>query len=935
MKKIFGLIILLVTIQVGYAQYSVSGIIQDSLGKNGLSGATIELKNSSFSKRMISGRSGMFAFTNIPAGSYMLSISFVGYDNFTKAINLKNGDIDLGKLALQKGAKNLEEVVVKASAPPAQQKGDTLQFNASQFKVNPDANVEDLVKKMPGIVVENGTLKAQGETVRKLTLDGKEYFGDDATAALKNLPAEIVDKIQVFDRLSDQAQLTGFDDGNGYKAINITTREDKRNGQFGRIYAGYGTQERYQAGGSVNFFDKNRRISVVGLFNNINQQNFSGSDILGLTGGGSGRGGGAGRGGGQGSTDNFQIAGRNGISTTNALGINYSDQWSKKFTVSGSYFFNATNNENIGSSNREQFITADSSTFYGEQSVARNKSTSHRINMRMEYKIDSNNTLLIIPSANFQSNNNASAISGLQSFSNNTPISGTNNISKTNGNGYNLSNTFLFRHAFSKRGRSLSAGITTGFNNRDAVQEVTAISTFYKASVAEYDSLLQQQVSETKGYNLSANVSYTEPLGKKSQLQFSYNPSFTHSNADQRTFAFDPSANKFALLDTSLSNVFVNEVTTQRGGISYRFGDRDKNLSFGIDAQSATLDNSQTFPQAGTLKKSFTNLLPNAMYRVKLSEKSNLRLFYRSSTNNPSVNQLQNVINNNNTLYLTTGNPDLSQSVSNRFGGRYTYTNSRKGTSLLVNLFGNQADNYITNATYTAFADSVLTPTVTLFRGSQLSKPINLNGYWSMNSLVTWTFPVKAIKSNLSVNGGAAWIRTPALINNVFNRSNSMTYSGGFVLASNISQYIDFNINYSASYNTVTNSFQENLNNNYFAQNAGIGLNLLTKNGWLLNNDLNNQLYRGLTASFNQNYWLWNLALGKKFGKEQKSELRLSVFDLLKQNRSISRTITANYIEDQQTQVLTQYFMLTFYYKIKNFGKAPVQKRSFNREGLY
>ncbi|ULQ52654.1 outer membrane beta-barrel protein [Flavihumibacter fluvii] len=934
MKKLLIVLSALLVHGAAFAQYIVRGKAQDDLNSIGLSGATIQLKNITLSRSIVSAKTGDFSFTEIPNGSYKLTVSFVGFDVFEKNITVQGKNLELGLISLKKGGKSLDEVVVKATSPPAQQKGDTLQFNASQFKVNPDANVEDLVKKMPGIVVENGTLKAQGETIRKLTVDGKEFFGDDAAAALKNLPAEIVDKIQVFDRLSDQAQLTGFDDGNGYKAINITTREDKRNGQFGRVYAGYGTQDRYQGGGSVNFFDKNRRVSLIGLFNNINQQNFSGSDILGLTGGGSGRSGGAGRGG-QGGTDNFQVSGKNGITTTNAMGINYSDLWGKKVTVSGSYFFNAANNENNSVSNREQFLTADSSTFYREVSDATNKSSNHRINMRLEYKIDSNNSLLIIPSVNFQSTNNTNSLAGLQSFPNNSPISSTKNITATNGNGYNLNNTILFRHAFPKKGRSLSAGITTGLNNRNSVQDVSAISTFFKGSVQDYDSLLQQQVAETNGYNLSANLSYTEPVGKKGQVQFSYNPSFTHSNADQRTWGYDAASDKYNVLDTSLSNVFTNEVKTQRGGISYRFGDRDKNFSVGLDAQSATLENFQTYPQSGTLKKSFSNLLPNAMYRVKLSQKSNLRLFYRSSTNNPSVNQLQNVINNNNTLYFTTGNPELEQSVSNRFGGRYTYTNSRKGSSLLVNFFANQADNYISNATYTAYADSVLTPTVTLFRGSQLSKPINLNGYWNMNGFVTWSFPLKTIKSNITFNAGAAYIRTPALINNVFNRSNSMTYNGGLIVSSNISQYIDFNFNYSANYNIVTNSFQENLDNNYFSQSAGLGLNLLTKNGWLLNTDVNNQLYRGLTAAFNQNFWLWNMAVGKKFGKEQKSELRLSVFDLLKQNRSISRNVTANYIEDLQTKVLTQYFMLTFYYKIKNFGKAPAPKRTFSRDGLY
>jgi hypothetical protein len=915
------------------AQITVKGRVADSTASSAMAGATVQLRNSNATRNAVTNKSGEFSIADVVAGSYKVTVSFVGFETFEKIITVGTSNLDLGTISLKSG-RNLDEVVVKGVTPPAQQKGDTVQFNASQFKVNRDANVEDLVKKMPGIVIENGAVKAQGENVKKVTIDGREFFGDDATAALRNLPADVVDKIQVFDRLSDQAQLTGVDDGQGYKAINVVTREDRRNGQFGRIYGGYGTNDRYQAGGSVNFFNKDRRISVVGLFNNVNQQNFSGSDILGLTSGGSGRGGGAGRGGGFGGNDNFQVAGKSGITKTNALGVNFSDLWGKNFNVSGSYFFNNSINENRSVSNREQFITPDSSTFYNEISESLNKSTSHRINMRMEYKIDSNNTLLIIPSFNFQQTDNTRSIGGLQSFENGDQISRTNNLTRTKGDGYNFNNTLLFRHAFPKRGRSINLGITTGFNNRNSTQDLAAISTYFKTTT-EYDSVLQQQLSDTKGYNLSANVSYTEPLSKRSFLQVSYNPSYSNNDADQRTWKYDDISEKYSILDTSLSNVFLNEVATQRGGLNYRFVEKDKMISIGLDAQDVRLDSKQEYPQAGTIRKSFSNLLPNAMIRWKLGEKSNIRLFYRSGTNNPSVNQLQNVINYNNPLFITTGNPDLDQSVSNRLGGRYTYTNSRKGNSFFVNVFANQADGYITNATYTAFEDSVLTPTVTLYRGSQLSKPINLNGYWNMNTLLTYSFPFKAIKSNLTFNAGVAYIKTPGLINNVKNVSDNYVYSGGMNIASNISEFVDFNINYNASYNIARNEIQPNLNNNYFSQSAGVGLNLMSKNGWVFSNDLNNQLYSGLSGGLDQNYWLWNMAVAKKFLKDQKGELRLSVFDLLKQNRSISRTVQPNYIEDNETQVLTQYFMLTFSYRIKNFGKAPQRREpARNREGM-
>ena len=911
-----------------FGQHQLKGRIEDSSAKTPLAGATVNLRNRTLSKDMVTDKNGSFSFSDIPDGPYRLTVTFIGYDAYSRQINLQGSTIDLGTILLGKAGKTLSEVVVKATTPPTQQKGDTVMFNASQFKVNPDANVEDLVKKMPGIQIENGEVKAQGETVRKVTIDGREFFGDDATAALRNLPAEVVDKIQVFDRLSDQAQLTGVDDGNSVKAINVVTREDRRNGQFGRLYAGYGTDDRYQAGGAVNFFNKNRRISVVGLFNNINQQNFSSADMLGLSGGNSGRGGGMGRGGG-----NFQTSQQNGITKTNAMGLNYSDLWGKSFESSGSYFFNNNNNERSEISNREQFNTNGPNTFYKEISESESNNTNHRFNMRMQYRIDSQKMLIITPSLNYQENESSSLSLGEQTNLDGTVTSSIVDPSRVKGNGYNFNNNIFYRQAFGKTRRSFGIGINTGISNRNTTREQQTISTYYKGMVPEYDSTFQQQLSETRNYNLGANLEYSEPIGKKGSLQFRYNPGFSRNEADTRAYRFDGNENKYSILDTSLSNVFTNRVTTQRGGINYRVGDRNKMLAFGVDAQNTSLDNDQTYPQNGNMKKSFSNLLPNAMLRAKIGQKSNIRLFYRASTNTPSVNQLQNVININNTLFPTTGNPNLDQTYTHTLSSRYTFSDSRKGNSFFLNLFANNTSDFITNATYTVTQDSALTPTYTLKPGSRLSKPVNLDGYWNLRSYATYSFPFKAIKSNITFNAGYNFVRTPGLINNIENLTRNSSLSGGIILASNISEYVDFNINYNASSNRVKNDLQQNLNDRYFSQAAGARLSLLSKNGWFIDNDLTNMMYRGLADEFNQDYWLWNVGGGKKFLKEQKGELRLTVFDLLKQNRSIIRTVTDNYIEDNQTKVLTQYFMLTFSYRLKNFGKAPAPQQERRRQG--
>jgi hypothetical protein len=290
------------------------------------------------------------------------------------------------------------------------------------------------------------------------------------------------------------------------------------------------------------------------------------------------------------------------------------------------------------------------------------------------------------------------------------------------------------------------------------------------------------------------------------------------------------------------------------------------------------------------------------------------------------------VVNLSNPLRVSSGNPGLQQAYSHYVSGRYTFINTQKGQSFFANLFLQTSQNYISNATYVAQTDSVIQNGIVLKSGSQLTKPINLDGYKSFRSFFTYSMPVKFIKSTINLNAGFTYSKLPGLINSVETNTDNFTYNAGIVIASNVSEYVDFNLSYSANFNNAKSSLQSQADNNYVNQIAGIQFNLLSKNGWFLQNDLNNQIYSGLSAGFNQSFWLWNVAIGKKFLKNRLAELKLSVFDLLKQNQSIVRTVSENYIEDTQSQVLQQYFMLTFTYNLKNFGKGkPVNTQPQRR----
>lgn len=927
-RLLFSVILSLASF-TGMAQYSISGTVVDADDKSPVQGATVSLyyqKDSSIVSNTVTNAQGKFIFDNLEKDSFFVTINALSHQANTVYTTITNENKNFGVLSLFKKGKDLAGVTVTATGSPVVNKADTTQYSASQYKVNPDATTEDLIKKMPGITVaRDGTVTAQGETVKKVTIDGKDFFGDDASAALKNMPSEVVDKIQVFDKLSDQAQLTGVDDGNSVKAINVVTKSGIKNGQFGRVYAGYGTDERYAAGGNVSFFNGDRRISFVANLNNVNQQNFGSQDLLGLTGSSGG-----GRGGGRmmfGGSDNFMVGQQNGISRTNAFGINYNDKWGKNFNISGSYFYN-NSKLNTESDIKAQVLDKTGNWYKdNSNSTSFSNNSNHRINFRAEYMIDSNNSIFIIPSLSFQTNNSNGISNGQTFYGTNDSLNTSLARTDRNSNGFNIRNRIMFRHSFaSNRRRSLSIGFNTTFTRNSSENILDGHYRFFDDLGNYTDSLPNQFYDNlSNGNTYEGNITYTEPVGKSGMLQFEYNPSIQKNKADQQTFHFDNG--KYTAFDTSLSNKFDNTITTQNGGISYRYNpNRDQMLMFGLNFQNSNLQSDRVFPTVSQVDQSFFNLLPRLMYRKKFNSSNSLWFFYRARVSFPSVTQLQDVVNLSDPLRVSMGNPELKQAYTNFISTRYSFANSKSGKSFFANIFAQTTSDYISNATYLLNADSTLHNNIVLKAGSQLVKPVNLDGYKNIRTMLTYTFPVKFIKSNLSINTGAGYSQLPSLTNNLPVTTHNYTYNAGVGIASNISEYVDFNLSYSANFNNATTkSAVVSSKNNFVNQTTSLQLNLLNKKGWFVQNDISNQSYSGLSTGLNQSYWLWNAGIGKKFLKRQAGELKLTVFDLLKQNQSITRTVSANYIEDARYNVLEQYFMLTFTYNLKNFGKGKTK----------
>ena len=919
--------------------FKIKGRILDINAAAPLPGAAcaiLQKKDSLLVKGSTADASGNFELDKIQPGAYLLKIQFLGYRTRFKQVQVTDKDEDLGNLGLEESAKDLAAVKIEGQVAPVIQKKDTAEFNAGAYKTNRDATTEDLLTKMPGVSIQDGKLSVQGEEVKKVLVDNKPFFGDDPNAALKNLPAEVVDKIQVFDQMSDQSRFTGFNDGNTTKTINIVTRGGMKNGNFGKAYAGAGTDDRFKSGLTFNRFQGSRRITVLGQFNNINEQNFSMSDLAGMMGGGGGGRGGMGGGGGgrggmggggmmvmtagggrnggfnQGPMD-FFVNAKKGIVRTAAGGINYSDNWGSKVEVTANYFFNQSRNTADQNTIRNYAFSKEAGQVYRDSSLSVTDNLNHRFNMRMEIKLDSNNSILYTPRITFQdvqTDNSTDARNLARGLSLNRNI----NRSYSSQASYNMNQEVLFRHKFQKKGRTLSLNSNFGSNAaRGNAGQTSEFSMFTKDST----EIRKQESDLTKsGWSIQNTFTYTEPLSEKSMLMLSYAWNTSVSETDKSTYRLD-TAGKRQAIDNLLSNKFRSQTPSQYAGLGYAYNSEKSNLNLNVNFQESMLNNDRTYPVSTPVNRSFRNILPSLMWRYSFTDKKNLRIFYRTAANAPSIDQLQDVVNNSNPLQLSVGNKSLRQDYQHSMFIRYMGTGS-DNSSFFWMLGGSSARHYIGNSSLVANADTI-TDGILVRRGSQLSRPVNLDGQFSLRSFLMYSRPLAFIKSNLNSSASASFSQTPGLLNGRLNYAGSPSCSAGLGISSNISKSVDFSLNYNFSYTSVKNSLTPSQNSSYINQMVGAKLNLVFVESLVLNGDFSQNLYSGLSQGINTNFALVNLGLGYKFLKGKQAELRATVFDLLNQNTNVSRNITETYTEDSRSNNLRQYYMLTFTYTLRVF----------------
>jgi len=923
MKNIYLLIVASLVCSGIQAQKNgiVKGSLYDSVAKQFVASATITVlqkKDSSLVTFTMSDSKGRFEIAGLGNGDYRLLITHVNYHGSHKNFSIDDGNKnrDLGNLIMYDAAQTLSEVVVTAEAPPVTLIGDTVQYNAGSFKTPPNANVEQLLKRMPGIQVEkDGTVKAQGQEVKRVLVDGKEFFGTDPKIATRNLPSDAVDKVQVYDKASDAAQLTGFDDGNSEKTINLKLKKDKKKGLFGKASVGAGTADRYEGRFNVNSFKGARQLSVIGMGNNTNAEAFSFMDMLSFSGQLSG---GRQNGGTITITSNDPSVGgfaggnnNNSIRTIWGGGLNYNNIIGNSTEFTSNYFYNRYNPKIEKETRQQNFLPDGSILNKAGNSLSNNINNSHRLNLGADIRLDSFHSLKITPSIGYQSTDNRNTSEYATRNQNNVLANQGFNNSQSKSDGYNFRNEILFRKRFRTRGRTFSLTLTTNLNASDGNGSQQSVNKFYNTdgSPLRTDSINQYNAFESDLRSYNVRAVYTEPITKNTLLEFSASNSLSRSTSAKTTWDYNKLNGKYDAINDNLSNNYENDYGFTNGGIRWRSQFKKWNFAAGANWQKADLKGNII---AGTkdslIKQTFYNLLPSARFQYNFTKFKNLQINYNAMTNQPSMTQLSPVADISNPLNIREGNPDLKQEYSHVATINFMSVNPFRNKNLFAYFTLRQTNNKIVNYD------------VMNAQGIRFTRPVNVDGVYSVNGTVSVGLPVRFLKGSVNIASNIGYDRNKQFINSVGNTIKTTTFGPSFRLEMLPTQKVDLSLSASVNYNRSVYSLQSNLNATYFSQNYGADFDWQLPRGIYFNTEFNYMINNRLADGFNLRVPLWNASVSKQFLRYNRGEIKLTAFDLLNENVNISRTSNQNYIEDNRVTTLRRYFLLSFTYSLSKMG---------------
>lgn len=900
---------------------SIKGTITDTINKQHLTNTVISLlraKDSVLVKFTRSNNTGKFEIKHIPAGRFVLMITHPTYADYGDILELSDTlSKDLGQISMTLKSRLLEEVFVRQQIAAVRMKGDTIEFKADSFKVRAGASVEEMLRKLPGLQVDkDGNVTAQGEKIEKVLVDGEEFFGDDPTMATKNLQADAIDKVQVFDKKSDQAVFSGIDDGTKTKTLNLTLKEDKKKGYFGKIELAAGPLNRWNNNIMANSFKSKRKLSVFGIMSSTGKTGLdwserekygSGSNMEYNSDGGYFMW--------NGSNDDFENGNYygKGIPIAWNTGVQYSKKYdTDKQNINGSYRYGKINNSGGGSTIAQSILP--NNTFTNKESTDFfSTKQRHSINATYEYQIDSFTSIKIIASGYKGNQSNLNTFNGLSLDSAGNQVNNSKRFNTAAGDNSSANSNILLRRRFRKIGRTFSLSFDQQYQASSSDGYLSSVNQFYSKTGAllNTDSVDQRKISDVANSGYYTRATYTEPIAKKVFVEVSFGRRVSNSQSEK--LSYDKSADgKYSKLNTLFSNKYDFHVLTNSGGMTWRYNGKKLTFSAGGDVANADFKQTDKLRDT-TLKYTYVNFFPRSNFQYKFNSNSRVSLNYNGVTRQPSIEQIQPVLDNTNTLNIAVGNPNLKQEFRHSFSGNYNSYKvlSQRGFNTYTS-FSTVSNAITTNETTATSGDSI---------GKRTFQYINMNGNYSGYAGGGYNMKIKKLDLSVSLGFNANISRN----NNVVNKLKNVTNYNSYGLTFSTYKYKEkkFDINYYANvmYNKSVSSVQAGKKTSYYTQNHNLYFNYSLPWKLEINTNVDAEFRQRINAfDQNNNAVVWNGYVGRKLFKNDKGMIRLQAFDILDQNRGYNRIATSSIIREETNQTLRRYFLLTLVY---NFSKNP------------
>ncbi len=914
MKKIaFILVALSCLLPVRAYAAVINGMLVDSQDTTGLIEATVKLlmanKDSTMVKGTTTDMNGVFNIKGVKAGKYLLRFSYLGYNDVIKHVTVgEDGrDVNIGVVKMDPNTIMLKEAVVVGVKSPITVKEDTIEFNADTYKTQANAVVEDLLKRLPGVEVgTDGKITANGKEVKKILIDGKEFFSDDPTVASKNIPADMVNKLQVIDRKSDLARLTGVDDGDDETVINLTVKKGMNNGWFGTINAGYGTDDRYAGNVMINHFRDGNQLTLLGGGNNVNNLGF-----------------------GDGASGRFQrFGGDRGVTTSQYAGLNFNigSKEDDHFRIGGDIMYSHSDRDTRTSTARQNLL-ADSVSYYDANTAARDKGHNLRGDFRLKWEVDSNNTIDFRPNFSFNFNKSERGDSSLTRAGDAamTPVNRSLSNFKNDGKSYEWGARLIYNHKVASHpGRSQSLMLNYSYSNVREDADTYTDNTYYLLS--ENNQLIDQTANNRrKTHSVTGRLSWTEPIGNVKNarfLEFSYRGNYRYTTSDK--MVYDNERQGVWPVGTvtdqewneSLSNSFRNTFFNQEFSAGFRQVRKAYNLNVGLSVNSAMSKSEDLINSDRNIAERWAwSVAPYARFRYKFSDTRNMNVFYRMRAQQPSITQLQPVADWSNPLNVVTGNPELKATFNHNI-------NIRFGD------FAQGAQRSIMAMANIDFAQNSIVSTVSTDEstGARYMSYANVGGVWSAMAMNMLSFPFGSQKtwyftSHLFGRYGV----TKSITNDVENRSNTLrlNYSPGLAFRTGV---FDLEIRPTYSFQNTTNSVLKSNTRNIHTWGGMFNGTYSAPFGLVISTDLRYSSTSGYTSGYNTNQWIWNGSLAYQFLRDKQAAVTVSVYDILGQRKNVNRNVTGDYIEDVIYNSLGRYGMVTFTYRFTTFKKGEQPK---------